>query len=343
MRIKRLWCVQNKNESEVSCKYCFRAVDYGGAVLLRLPYGGDNVNSAEKVETLLQGWISEGKSKTEIVWLLAEACLGYPYVFGAVGEKCTPAVRKKYYRNYETRDPAEAAQIKKKCRVLNGSAESCSGCPYYPGSPVRCFDCRGFTRWVLGQVGIMLRGAGATSQWRDNSNWEQKGRIEDLPPGVLACFFHANGSKMSHTGFCLSGMTIHCSGTVKRGKTSDKGVTHYAIPKGLGQPMPDIKPTLKKGDQGSFVTLLQTKLIQLGYDLAPYGADGKFGAKTETALKAFQSDVGIHADGICGKQTWDKLDSGEIAYYTVTIPHVSKTVADGIVKKYGGTMVAEGR
>ncbi len=300
------------------------------------------MQSAEKVDSLISEWKSSGLSKTEIVWKTAEACLGWPYIFGAAGEKCTPAVRKKYYNNYLNRNPDEAKQIKKKCRVLNGTAESCSGCPYYPKCHVRSFDCRGFTRWILGQVGILLKGAGATSQWNDNSNWEQKGRIEDLPDGVLACFFHANGAKMLHTGFCLSGETIHCSGTVKRGKTSDRGITHYAIPKGLNQPVTDIRPTLSKGDSGQYVTLLQTKLVQLGYDLSPYGADGKFGAKTAQAVREFQHDSGLSADGICGKATWAALDSGEITYYSVTIPHVSKSVAEGILSKYGGTMALDG-
>ena len=32
--------------------------------------------------------------------------------------------------------------------------------------------------------------------------------------------------------------------------------------------------------------------------------DGNFGSATETALKAFQNNTKITADGICGKETW---------------------------------------
>jgi murein L,D-transpeptidase YcbB/YkuD len=35
--------------------------------------------------------------------------------------------------------------------------------------------------------------------------------------------------------------------------------------------------------------------------------DGKIGAKTEQAIKAFQKDNGLEADGICGRNTWAKL------------------------------------
>lgn len=299
------------------------------------------MNSAQTVDNLLANWEQQGLTKAGIVWKLAEACLGWPYVFGAVGELCTPAARKKYYNNYINSKPAEAEQIKKRCQVMNGSRDSCDGCPYYPTSPTRCYDCRGFTRWCLGKVGISLQGAGATSQWNNDNNWVEKGLIQDLPPGQLACFFHANGKTMEHTGFALSGQTIHCSGTVKRGKTTDRGVTHYAIPRGLDSIEP-VLPTLRNGSSGEYVTLLQTKLIQMGYDLAPYGADGKFGKKTETAVRQFQTDHGLVSDGVVGVKTWDALNSGAVTLYTVTIQHVARSIADDIIDKYGGKMVAEG-
>ena len=101
-------------------------------------------------------------------------------------------------------------------------------------------------------------------------------------------------------------------------------------------------PTLRRGSKGEYVTLLQTKLIQRGYNLEPFGADGSFGAKTEAAVVAFQKNNNLVADGIVGKNTWNALTSGETPVYTVTIPHLSKSVADEIVGKYGGTMTKEG-
>ena len=35
--------------------------------------------------------------------------------------------------------------------------------------------------------------------------------------------------------------------------------------------------------------------------------DGKIGPKTRDAIRAFQRDNGLKADGICGKKTWDLL------------------------------------
>jgi putative chitinase len=57
--------------------------------------------------------------------------------------------------------------------------------------------------------------------------------------------------------------------------------------------------TLKRGDEGSLVTKLQEKL---GVE-----AIGKFGPKTEVALKEWQTANGLIADGIAGPFTLSKL------------------------------------
>lgn len=64
---------------------------------------------------------------------------------------------------------------------------------------------------------------------------------------------------------------------------------------------------LKKGSKGNAVKALQMILIGYGYDCGNAGADGKFGAATEAALKAYQKAKKIAADGICGSKTWSKL------------------------------------
>ena len=304
------------------------------------------MNSAATVANMIFNWKTMGMTKAELTVKIAEACLGWPYVWGSLGEEDTPEKRR-YYMNRSSIAQGDAELIKKRCQVLNGSRSVCDGCKYYPGGArTRMFDCRGFTRWVLQQAcNWTLQGAGATSQWNDNSNWSEKGEIKNMPLNAVCCVFKKVDNKMSHTGLHIGGgQIIHCSVEVKRGITSEKGWTHYAIPKGISgdapQPEPTF-PTLRKGSSGEYVTLMQTKLIQRGYDLSPYGADGKFGSKTEEALKAFQRDNGLNPDGICGKLSWSALNSTETTLYTVTVPHLSQSVADEIVKKYGGTMQKE--
>lgn len=79
------------------------------------------------------------------------------------------------------------------------------------------------------------------------------------------------------------------------------------VPTGL---FPEKVPTppftiLRKGDEGENVKLLQIKLSKKGFKVSP---DGDFGAKTDTAVRAFQSKNGAVADGIVGKLTWTLLN-----------------------------------
>ena len=65
--------------------------------------------------------------------------------------------------------------------------------------------------------------------------------------------------------------------------------------------------TLQQGDKGDAVKALQRQLISLGY--LSGSADGVYGAKTASAVKAFQKANKLTADGIAGTKTQNKLDS----------------------------------
>lgn len=62
---------------------------------------------------------------------------------------------------------------------------------------------------------------------------------------------------------------------------------------------------LKRGDTGLEVVRLQTTLAKLNYYTAVI--DGDFGQKTEDALKAYQSKLGVKPDGILGDWIAGKL------------------------------------
>lgn len=293
------------------------------------------MNSVDYVSTHLEQMIQDGASKPEIVWFLARACLGWPYVFGAWGEECTPASRRKRKRD-------DHPTIVSACQVLNGSSKACSGCKW--NLPVRMFDCRGFTYWCLSKVGVSITGGGCTSQWNTKSNWMIQGPISEMPKDRICCIFVQKGSTMEHTGFYLGdGTTCECSSGVQFSKTVNKKWTHYAIPNGLYDggdvpvPEPSGKPTLRRGDSGPYVTLAQTELINRGYDLGSYGADGKFGARTEAAVKQFQQDWDLKQDGIIGPTTWSYLESSPVKVtYVVTVPHLSQKDAEALTALYPG-------
>ena len=71
------------------------------------------------------------------------------------------------------------------------------------------------------------------------------------------------------------------------------------------EPFAQVWQTLKKGSYSSQVRSLQLKLIELGYLSGE--ADGAFGEGTEIALKKFQSDHGLSADGVASPEFMEKL------------------------------------
>jgi peptidoglycan hydrolase-like protein with peptidoglycan-binding domain len=66
-------------------------------------------------------------------------------------------------------------------------------------------------------------------------------------------------------------------------------------------------PKLERGAKGPEVLLLQQTLSALGYDPGPL--DGKFGQGTERAVKQYQRDQGLSADGVVGARTRSALAS----------------------------------
>jgi peptidoglycan hydrolase-like protein with peptidoglycan-binding domain len=60
------------------------------------------------------------------------------------------------------------------------------------------------------------------------------------------------------------------------------------------------RPTLRRGASGDLVKQIQAKV--------GVNADGKFGPKTEAAVRAFQREHGLVPDGIVGPKSWTALD-----------------------------------
>lgn len=55
---------------------------------------------------------------------------------------------------------------------------------------------------------------------------------------------------------------------------------------------------MQNGDQGLRVVAVQKQLMELGYELPEYGADGDYGDETEEAVEAFQTDTELDVDGV---------------------------------------------
>lgn len=64
---------------------------------------------------------------------------------------------------------------------------------------------------------------------------------------------------------------------------------------------------VKRGAKGNITRLIQERLNSVGFKLS---IDGIFGGGTENAVKVFQRNRGLSADGIVGRNTWDWLLRG---------------------------------
>ncbi len=308
------------------------------------------MNSSEKVADDIAEWKKQGIEKTELMSLAAEDMLGWPYGWGATGQTCTVANRKRLMSSAKIA-PGDINLLKKRCQVLNGSKPSCDGCKYYPDCKfTRMRDCIAFVNYLLEVAGIPHYGAGCTTMWRHEANWKQKGLLSDMPN--VPCLVFQRQSKqepnrMQHIGYYDgNGNVYHCSVEVKKQKLSDYPWTNYAIPYGMDGDVPVSHKTIKKGSVGPDVILCQQWLMQLGYDVGTTGADGKFGKKTEEAVKTFQSThkdesgTALKVDGIVGRGTWWALQNAiepgpgpepTPALYTVTITELTREDVEKLV------------
>ena len=90
------------------------------------------MNSYQDVQNKISQWSTMGLTKSELVVLIAEACMEWPYVWGGIGNKCTGSNRISY-ANRSACPEAEAKLIISQCQVCSGRKASCEGCRWYPG------------------------------------------------------------------------------------------------------------------------------------------------------------------------------------------------------------------
>lgn len=255
-----------------------------------------------------------------VAW--AQKMLGQPYWFGSCSYKATASLlnskAKQYLQHYTA-----ARMSRYKADIAKGAIVS---------------DCSGLIKgyyWTRDD-GVQVYGLDGRPDKGANGMLEAatvKGTIDTLPevPGLL---LHYSG----HVGVYIgNGYAIEARGFdygIVKTKVKDRKWTHWCrcryidyVDNAAPAPVePDKKPeapattapdtgdaplnlgtrvlSYKKGVKlmsGEDVRNVQKRLIQLGYN--PGAADGMFGAKTEAAVRLFQTHAVIAIDGKVGQVT----------------------------------------
>lgn len=287
-------------------------------------------------------------TKSDLIRAYALGQVGGPYVYGATAKKCTPGYRQARQKQY----PAFAASIAKYCPVLSGEQPGCTGCKYFGRL---AHDCAQLTRYAAVAAGLTLP-SGSKSQYT-RGDWAAGGPIDALPEGQVAFLYRVKSDgSIPHTGIALGDGTAvdargHSNG-VLHSKLDSYPWTHYKILRGQEMdsavPLPMEPPTVRllqymSGEacqRGEDVKLVQGRLVELGHSVGIKGIDGVYGPDTEAAVKAFQSVSRLKADGVVNAATRAALaGAAPAALYRVTIPALTATQRDALLKQYPGSVV----
>ena len=250
----------------------------------------------------------------------------WAYWYGTYGKQCTKSL-------YES---------KKKQYPDHYGSDRTSGYMKDISEKRRCADCVGMIKsffWTGNQYDTDPKygtnGCPDTSANGMYKKCKKTGPIKSIPdiPGVIVW-------KSGHIGVYVGGgYTVEMKGFAydcQRKKVKDGPWTNWGM---LPDSMIsyDDAPTYKLGDrdlklgcEGDDVRELQLDLMQLGYALPEYGADGEFGDETKAAVKAFQKDHGLKVDGVMNVGAdYDALFKALYRYVEITGNSVNVRSAPG--------------
>lgn len=124
--------------------------------------------------------------------------------------------------------------------------------------------------------------------------------------GILYSYVDGDGSRKHYKGSKRNGVWTQFGRPSRWVQMANDSNTASTI-------IPDYSkwPILKKGSRGDYVTILQKKLVEHGYD--PKGIDGIFGPGCDAAVRKFQKEhkdtqgKPLVVDGCVGPKTWGAL------------------------------------
>ena len=136
--------------------------------------------------------------------------------------------------------------------------------------------------------------------------YSHTGIVESVSNGTVTTIEGNTSDSVARRQYTLGSSTIAGYGRPKWELATGGSVTPTPAPSGGDTPV-DYGRILKRGMRGDDVKKLQEDLQKLGFDIGRWGADGDFGNDTYAAVKAFQNEHGLEADGEAGPLTFAAL------------------------------------
>lgn len=182
-------------------------------------------------------------------------------------------------------------------------------------------DCSGLFVWAYKQHGKKIY-HGSNTIWEKYTVPETRAALAGVVKVRLgAAVFQNVGGKRTHIGIYKGGGMVEeergtQSGCILSPIATWDEVAELTDADYTGEIYEtfDILPldTLTKGSKGELVRYLQTALVGAGYDIGK-GKDGRplidgiFGGEVLSAVRAFQHDHSLTADGKVGQKTWKAI------------------------------------
>lgn len=212
-------------------------------------------------------------------------------------------------------------------------------------------DCSGMFVWAFKQLGSSIYHGSNTIY---NKYCSSKGSIvngvrgDGKPIKIGTAVFLYRSGKMSHIGLYVGNNKCIEARSTKDGVVTSnlahwdnwgelKDVDYEGAPEDSSNVTFEL-PILRKGATGANVSYCQTLLSNKGYYVE---VDGIYGTKTIAAVKRFQQDHGLDADGKVGPLTWAELEKSTEDLYTVTINKLTWPQVQSIREKYPEAYVSK--
>lgn len=228
-----------------------------------------------------------------INYLEQEIKNGSIYVLGAQGQRYPFTDEWLLYREHNSQSNVNRIKKTLEKRIADG----------YDPKNIGAFDCSGLGMYYLIKEKYLPSDLNANGM---------RGQCEvidktDLKRGDWV--FVMEDGRATHIGYVVDDKlnVIEARGRdygVVKTKLAERNWNHYGRPKMFKAEIEALAPImreLRKGDKGDDVRAVQNALIQNGYSLPKYGADGSFGGETHNAVCALQKAINKAENGIVGK------------------------------------------